>query len=155
DLTGGAARWSLDASAGTQASLAWEGDAAVLRVERAAPRDDGTWFVNLDTTLPVPTLADYGEVSFRVQGEGLGHVRVYLESADERWRSPPVPVTPSDTLHTVPFDAFEHQLREDGRWRVVGWTHPGRVPTLSFKVGHYVNPPEQAGSVRLDDVGLR
>jgi hypothetical protein len=155
DLTGGAARWALDVSPGTEASVSWEGDAAHVTVGRFQPGADGRYVVNLDTTLPTADLSDYSELTVRVQGQGLGNVRAYLEGPDERWRSPPIPVTSSPVEHAVPLDAFEHQRREGGGWKVVPWTHPGRVPGLSFKLGHYINPPEQSGDIQLDDVGLR
>lgn len=155
DLSGGASHWALDVSGGTQARVDWAGDRATVTVDHVQPGADGRWVVNLDRQLPAPDLSDFQQVQFRVQGEGLGQVRVYLERPDERWRSPAIPVTSAWTDQTVPFSSFERQVREGGAWKVVGWQHPGQVPGLSFKLGHYINPPEQTGSVQLDDVELR
>ncbi len=151
-------RWALDVSPGTSARLAFETDSgrdvAVVTVERAAPRADGTWFVNLDAT-GLPRVEGDSAMEIELAGT-LPTARIYLEAgADERWRSPPIPVQAAWTRHRVELASFDHQRRTDGRWRVVNAAPPSGVTTVSVKLGHYVNAPESTGVVRVREVGAR
>lgn len=150
---GATAGWLLDVSPGTQATVAWaqdgtHGEVGVLTVTSTAPRQDGTWFVNLDHHAPLD-LSRHERARFSVRGEGLGTVRLFLEADGERWRSPPVSVGKDWQDVDLPLDAFDHQ-RRDGGWKTVGSGGVGEVDTTSFKVGHYMNPPEATGEVRID-----
>jgi hypothetical protein len=156
----GPAGFGLDASPGTRASLrfaeeAGRGRVAVVEVDGTAPAADGTWHVNLDATEVPANPGAFRSVSFDVKGS-LPNVRLYLEvGADERWRSPPIAVGSDWTRREVPLTAFEHQVRRDGAWKVVGSELPERLDAVSFKVGHYVNPPDATGDVWLDDLTWR
>lgn len=147
--------WVLDVSAGTQAAVGWaqdgtHGEVGVLSVTSTAPREDGTWFVNLDHHAPLD-LSRHERARFAVRGEGLGTVRLFLEADGERWRSPPVSVGKDWQTVDLPLDSFDHQ-RRDGGWKTVGAGGVGQVSTTSFKVGHFMNPPEATGEVRIDDL---
>jgi hypothetical protein len=149
-------RWALDVSPGTSAHLAFETEGgrevAAVTVDRAAPRADGTWFVNLDAT-GLPRVEGDSVMVIELSGT-LPTARIYLEAGtDERWRSPPIAVEPTWTRHRVPLANFEHQRRSDGRWRVVSAAPPSGVTTVSVKLGHYVNAPEATGTLRVREVG--
>lgn len=157
DFTGGEARWTLETNAGTQASVRWEevagrGHVAVIDVDRFAIDADGKFRANLDQRAPID-LTGYNTLSFAVRGEALKVVRVFLETPGERWRSPPVQITAQWTTATLPLEAFERQTR-DGGWKVVSWEAPRQIQAISFKVGHFMNGPEAAGEVFLDDLRL-
>lgn len=150
--------WALDVSPGTLATLrvtdeAERGPVAAVEVGRAQPRDDGTWFVNLDG--PEVALAP-GHHTLAVEMAGtLPAARVFLEaSADERWRSPPVAVRPDWTPHRLKLVHFEHQRRVGGRWEAGGGGPPTGEVTVSVKLGHFVNPPEATGTVRVASVAV-
>jgi hypothetical protein len=152
-----AGTWQLDVSAGTVARLnvVAEGGVTVadVTVESVAPRGDGTWFVNLDGT-GLPAIAGHQSVSVTLGGT-LPNARLYLEAGqDERWRSPPIAVPRSPERRTLPLAAFEHQTREGGKWTTASGSAPTRIDTISWKFGHFVNPPGAAGSVRLGALHL-
>jgi len=157
DFTGGAGRWSLDVNPGTQAAVRWEeegqhGAVAVIEVERFAAEQDGKFRTNLNQVLE-RDLDGYQTVRFAVRGEGLGVVRVFLETPDERWRSPPVAVTADWQVSRLPLSSFERQVRGGG-WKGAAWEAPGKVQTVSFKVGHFMNEIDATGRVYLDDLRL-
>lgn len=149
--------WQLDVSAGTVARLNMVKDngAAVadMTVESTAPRDDGTWFVNLDGT-GLPGIAGHQTVSVTISGS-LPNARLYLESGqDERWRSPPIAIPRTPERRVLPLSAFEHQTRDGGKWSVASGSAPTRIDTISWKFGHFVNPPAATGNVRLGALHL-
>lgn len=158
DFSQAARHWVLDKSRGTEAGVDYvtegeRGTVARVRVDRFVPLADGTYQVNLDRNGVVS--ADGLEVAtFDVRGEGLAVTRLYLESGSERWRSPPVPITPEWTTHELPLGSFDHQVRQGGKWETTGQGAPGSVDTLSFKLGHYMNETDAHGEVRFDDLRL-
>ena len=100
------------------------------------------------------TLAGYRTVSFRAQSAGLPNVRLYLENADERWRSANLSVPSGGQVFRLNLDQFDHQTRDPaaGKWRKAGASAPGHVEQLSFKVGYYVNNADAHGDVQISDL---
>jgi hypothetical protein len=153
-------QWVLNASPGSQATLTFGSEAgqagvAVVRVERFDPSRTGTYFVNLDTSDVPRSLAGYRTVSFRVRGQGLPRIRLYLDaSPTERWRSPALPVSGEWQEHRLRLEQFDHQSRAtpSDRWRRESYRAPGAVERLSFKLGDYVNDASASGEVAVDDL---
>lgn len=155
-----AGRWALQANPESQAEVRWaseagRGDYAVIDVASFGADSKGKYFVNLDTTSIPDSLAGYETVSFAVSGQGLGVVRIYLEQDVYRWRSPPISVTDTWTVQTIPLTDFELQQKNGSEWSVQRWEAPDTVRTVSFKVGHYMNPADASGEVKLDDLTFR
>ncbi len=148
-----AAHWRLDVSPGSRAALRFDLESATVEVEGVAPDTAGKWFVNLDGPV-VGALETYGAVGLRVAGT-LPQTRVYLEAGPElRWRSPPVSLSPEVRMHRLAFADFETQRRKDGQWSVVDPQPPQGSAVVSVKVGHYVNPADARGQLRLVGCGL-
>lgn len=151
--------WALEQSPGTTASVAWpldpvRGEVARVEVTGFAPMADGRYWVNLESGAH-PDWAGATEVSFAARGEGLGAVRLYLETPTERWRGPVVPLGAEWSEHTLSLRDFERQERRDGEWSVVGWAPPERVDVVSFKLGHWVNGADATGTAWIDSLGAR
>ncbi len=148
---------TLEVSPGTLAGVRFEDDAArgpvaVVEVSRAAPRPDGTWFVNLDGP-DAPVESGHGALVIELAGT-LPNARVYLEAgADERWRSPPIAVQPEWTTHRLRLATFERQRRVGGKWQAAEGPPRGPV-TVSVKLGHFVNDAAATGVVRVAGVAL-
>lgn len=138
-----ASGWSLDTSPGALAELR-PGAHATVVVQRLPA---GEPWVNLDSTAH-PDWEGAEKVAFEVRGEGLRHVRLYLENPSLRWRGPKVPVSAAWTTQELALSVFERQERA-GEWRVVEGGPPSSVKTVSFKLGWYVNEPGDAGLVEL------
>lgn len=158
DFSGAANRWVLDKSRGTEAGVDYvteegRGSVARVRVDKFAPLPDGTYQVNLDRT-GVVSAKGLDVAAFDVRGDGLTVTRLYLEAGDERWRSPPLTITPEWTTHELPLSAFDHQIRQGGTWQTGGAADPGEVTTLSLKLGHYMNEADAHGEVRFDNLRL-
>lgn len=145
-------RWTRDVNPQSEAILRFEGDAAVIRVERFAPNAENTFYANLETRDGSKSLTGFRTASFRVRGTGLGQVRFDLENGNERWRSPALPVTGEWQTHRIPLDQFERQTRQGGRWRTVSYRAPGTVRNFSFKVGDFINDIRSKGEVAIDDL---
>ncbi|MCC6619788.1 MAG: hypothetical protein IT385_00955 [Deltaproteobacteria bacterium] len=148
--------WVLDVSPGTVARETEETHEGrtvpVVTVDRAAPRGDGTWFVNLDRS-DVPAFAGHDTLVIALSGT-LPRARVYLEAgSDARWRSPPIEVRATWTDHRLPLASFERQVkRPDGRWQVVASAPPEGITTVSVKLGHVVNEADARGLVRVGEI---
>lgn len=158
DFSGAANRWVLDKSRGTEAGVDYvtedgRGSVARVRVDKFAPLPDGTYQVNLDRT-GVVSAKGLDVAAFDVRGDGLTVTRLYLEAGDERWRSPPVTITPEWTTHALPLSSFDHQFRQGGTWETSGSAAPGEVTMLSLKLGHYMNEADAHGEVRFDNLRL-
>ena len=81
-------QWTQESDPASKAAVTFANGAATLHVDHfAMPAGGDQFFVNLNTKDVPSTLAGYRTVSFRAQSAGLPNVRLYLESADERWRS--------------------------------------------------------------------
>ena len=148
-----AQHWNLNNSPGAQANAAFNNGAATIHVSSfGAPAGGDQFFVNLDTEDVPQTLAGYRTVSFRASGAGLPNLRLYLENADERWRSPLL--TPAGQVVQVNLNRFDHQTRDSptGKWHTAGADAPGHVERLSFKVGYYVNAPDAHGDVKISEL---
>ena len=129
------------------------GESATVEVEDVVPDTAGKWFVNLDGPV-VAALETYGAVGLRVAGT-LPQTRVYLEAGPElRWRSPPVSLSPEVQMHRLAFADFETQRRKGGQWSVVDPEPPQGSAVVSVKVGHYMNPADARGHLRLVGCGL-
>jgi hypothetical protein len=157
---GGASRWTLDTSEGTQAAVRFEtrgerGEVAVIAVERFAPAADGTFRANLDSLAAPADLSRHENVSISVRGEGLETARLYIEGDGVRWRSPPIRAGSEWNTHTIPLRSFEKQVRKGDAWSVVPWDAPEGVRRLSVKVGQYMNPPDASGHVEVDDIRIQ
>jgi hypothetical protein len=154
-----AADWSLEVSPGSSAAVTWveeagRGTVAQVRVDQLTAMPDGRYWVNLDSRTH-PDWAGAECVSFATKGEGLAHVRLYLETPTERWRSPVLDVTSEWQTHTVDLTRFERQEKQGDKWEVVRWAAPEGIDTTSFKLGWYVNEPGAAGTVLLDDLSVK
>lgn len=150
-----AQQWGLNNSPGAQANAAFNNGTATIHVSSfGAPAGGDQFFVNLDTKDVPQTLDGYRTVSFRASGVGLPNLRLYLENADERWRSPLLPLTPAGQAVQVSLNRFDHQARDSstGKWHAAGAEAPGHIERLSFKVGYYVNAPDAHGDVKISEL---
>lgn len=154
---GASARWTLDRSEGTSATVRFEtrpdrGEVAVIDVERFVPAADGTFRVNLDSLSAPADFSRHGDVSIALRGEGLETARLYIEGDGVRWRSPPLRAGSEWATHRVPLRSFERQVRKGDRWTVAPWDAPEDVRRLSVKVGQFMNAPDASGRVEVDDI---
>jgi hypothetical protein len=153
-------QWRVNANPGSQATLSFGDQAgqsgvAILRVERFDASGSSGYFVNLETSDVPASLSGFRTVSFRVRGQGLANVRLYLENGPtERWRSPALPVSGDWQEHRLRLDQFDYQRRPsaDARWRREAYRPPGSMERISFKVGDYVNDAGARGEVAIDDL---
>jgi hypothetical protein len=154
-------QWVLERNPETEAVLGFESEAdrggvAAVTIERFGIRAaDGTYYANLNSSDPPATLRGYRSVSFRVRGEGLPHVRLYLEAGPtERWRSPELPVGDTWQEQRLDLKQFEYQTRRSpsDTWRRDRYRGPDRIERLSFKVGHFVNDVGDRGRIFIDDL---
>jgi len=148
--------WTEESNPESQSRVTFENGAATIHVDRfGAQAGSGEYHVNLNTKGVPQTLAGYRTVSFRVQGQGLPNLRLYLENGGERWRSPNLSATPNGQVFRLPLDQFDHQSRDSstGKWQKVDSSAPGHVEQLSFKVGYYINAVTAHGDVQVS--GLR
>jgi hypothetical protein len=158
DFSKAGAEWQLESSSGTQASLSWEeqagqGVVAKIKVDSFKVMGDGRYWVNLESTQH-PDWSGAETVSFMAKGEGLTHVRLYLENGEERWRGPSVVLGPAWQGYTLKLDEFEYQQKQGSQWSVQSYQAPAQVQTTSFKLGWYVNDSAEKGSVWLDNLSV-
>jgi hypothetical protein len=154
-------RWTLNKNPGTQAALRFEkqpsaGEAAVVSVEHFLPAGpEGKYFVNLDASEALPPVENYRVAVFKSRGQGLSQLRLFLEVGEkERWRSPPIQLSPEWTEHRLPLASFEHQERVgEGAWHRGASGRPAGVTRLSFKLGHFMNEASTSGEAAV--TGLR
>lgn len=148
-------QWTQESDPASKAAVTFANGAATLHVDHfAVPAGGDQFFVNLNTKDVPSTLAGYRTVSFRAQSAGLPNVRLYLENADERWRSANLSVPSGGQVFRLNLDQFDHQTRDPaaGKWRKAGASAPGHVEQLSFKVGYYVNNADAHGDVQISDL---
>ena len=148
-------QWTQESDPASKAAVTFANGAATLHVDHfAMPAGGDQFFVNLNTKDVPSTLAGYRTVSFRAQSAGLPNVRLYLENADERWRSANLSVPSGGQVFRLNLDQFDHQTRDPaaGKWRKAGASAPGHVEQLSFKVGYYVNNADAHGDVQISDL---
>lgn len=145
--------WRLDTNPGTQATVEYGNNAAVLKVQRFVADSNHRFTANFDTVDGVKNLAGAQNVTFRMHGT-LPHLRLYLENGNERWRSPEITVTDQEQIVRVGLRQFEHQSRAEtgGTWQKGGSQPPTQIENLSFKTGWYVNEVQATGEVTLSDV---
>lgn len=112
--------------------------------------------VDLDTNQIPRSLAGYHTVSFRVRGQGLGQIRLFLQNGEERWCSPFL--TASGDWHTVrvPLSRFLHQ-RVPARYNPqhAPYTAPGAIGQIAFKLGQDANAEDAHGEVAIDDLRFK
>ena len=148
-------QWTQESDPASKAAVTFANGAATLHVDHfAMPAGGDQFFVNLNTKDVPSTLAGYRTVSFRAQSAGLPNVRLYLENADERWRSANLSVPSGGQVFRLNLDQFDHQTRDPAaeKWRKAGASAPGHVEQLSFKVGYYVNNADAHGDVQISDL---
>lgn len=154
--------WSGEVNARTSASVRAEGGRGIIEVRQFVPEPNSPtssrFWVNLNTPSVPPSLRGYGEVSFRIRGDGtLRAARLFFENGPtERWRSPEIPIGPGWTTVRFRLDQFEHQTRTTSAegWRGRGRGAPGEVAGISIKVGDPFNPPDARGRVEVDDLRI-
>ncbi len=152
------AQWALATNPNSRAVVQFaaepmHGAVAALQVQAFGAETDGKYFVNLDRA-GILDLSEHHTVKFCSRGQGLATVRLYLESGDLRWRSPPVALGDPWASHVLPIASFETQRRAAGGWQTVAFERPTKVARLSFKFGHFINRADATGSVQLDDVRI-
>lgn len=150
-----AENWTGQVNEGTQAKVVVNEGKLTIQVEKFVPDAKGTYFANADTYQIPPNLARYETVRFRVRGEGLPNVRLYLENGPtERWRSQPVTVAPSAQEVILPLDKFERLTRPDASapFQRQAYRKPDSLERLSFKTGDFVNDANAKGEIIIDNV---
>lgn len=145
--------WNLNSNSGTQATVTFQNDTAVIHVDRFAPDAKNQYFANLNTLDGPKNLAGYRTASVWVKGS-LPQVRLYLENGNERWRSLPIPVEGQERLVRLDLNDFEYQTRPDrnATWQKESYKPPETVETMSFKTGWFVNDANASGEVSLRDL---
>lgn len=154
-------QWTLGKNDETRAQLAFPQEpnrdgVASLTVERFGARGpDGTYNANINSSDVPPSLAGFRKVTFFARTEGLPHLRLYLENGpNERWRSPELTLTGEWQPQALELRQFERQTRASpsAPWQRASSRAPGKIETLSFKVGHFVNDVSARGKVLVDDL---
>ncbi len=148
-------QWAVESNPESQATVAFENRAATIHVDRFGVQSGGDqFFVNLNTKDVPRMLVGYRTVSFHAQGQGLSHLRLYLENRGERWRSPDLAVTKGGQTFRLNLDRFDHQTHDSsvGKWRKADSSAPGQIEQLSFKVGYYINNVNAHGDVQVSDL---
>ena len=148
-------QWTQESDPASKSAVAFANGAATIHVDHfGASAGPNQFFVNLNTKDVPKTLTGYRTVSFRAQSVGLPHLRLYLENADERWRSANLSVPTGGQVFRLDLGQFDHQTRDSstGVWHKVGASAPGHVEQLSFKVGYYVNNADAHGDVQISDL---
>jgi asparagine synthase (glutamine-hydrolysing) len=150
--------WGLHKNPETAASLRFASldgrEAAVVQVERFGKDAAGKYHVNLDASMALPKVEDHRSVVFSTRGQGLSQVRLFLEvGPQERYRSPPVTLTPQWVEHRLPLSLFEHQRRDGEAWQRAAAKSPHGIERLSFKLGHFMNEETATGEAAV--AGLR
>ena len=109
--------------------------------------------VDLNTNQVPRPLTGYRTVSFRVRGQGLDQIRLFLQSGEERWCSPFL--TASGGWHEVrvPINQFLHQrVPQRLNPQDAPYVAPTTIGKISFKLGRDANPVDQHGEVAVDDL---
>lgn len=124
---------------------------ALVRIDHFYQQPD--YAVDLVTNQVPRPLTGYKTVSFRVRGQGLGQIRLFLQGGDERWCSPFL--TASGGWHVVrlPLSRF---LRQRTSPQFNPQDEPYAAPTvigkISFRLGRDANPQDEHGEVAIDDL---
>jgi len=152
-------QWHLDglydSHPDAQASLTFPQEqghpVAFVKIDHFTKASD--YAVDLDTNQVPHPLTGYRTVSFRVRGQGLGQIRIFLQNGEERWCSPFL--TASGGWHEVrvPLNQFLHQ-RVPPRFNPQDepYVAPTTVGKISFKLGRDANSADQHGEVAVDDL---
>jgi len=145
--------WQLNTNPGTQATVSFVNNTAVLQVQRFVADTSSHFTANLNNLDGAKNLAGFQAITFRMQGT-LPHVRLYLENGGERWRSPELSVEGQERLVRIDLSQFERQIRggADSAWQKSGYKPPTWVENLSFKTGWYVNDIQASGDLTLSDL---
>lgn len=164
------AYWSLDTAGGqSQASFVLQpvpggqGRSAVVSVRKFGEYGtfDEPYVTDLATSQAPPNLKGCQTVSFRVKGEGLGQIRLFLERGNERWVSPFLPAAGAWHTCTVPLTHFVRQTNTIesnggiGNFRDLPYVAPEHVGRLVFKLGAQANKQADHGTVSINDLEFR
>ncbi len=160
-----AQNWKLDHNSETSASVNFQTvdgrqNSALIKVVKFAPRSiDGSYFVNLNTTPTVNSLAGYKSTSFFVKGNGLPNLRLYLENGpNERWRSPELHVSGDWNKQTIDLSQYDHQIKDNssGTWHKADPSQaPNEVSNISFKTGTFMNDVNSTGETAVSDLEIK
>lgn len=155
-----AAGWGLDKNPATHAVVTWPSDGghggvARIVVEEFGTSDGQKHRVNLDGAVLPDDVWGYRSLAIAARGT-LPTARVYVEHGqDERWRSPPMALTPDWSTYRFDLLDFTHQHKQDGKWRDASPSLVRDADTVSIKLGDYMNDVGDAGWVEVDDLELR
>lgn len=154
-------QWHLDGLADAhpeaQVSLSFPREQAhslaLVKIKEFSPSAWSDYAVDLDTNQVPRPLTGYRTVSFRVRGQGLGQIRLFLQNGEERWCSPFL--TASGGWHEVriPLRQFLHQ-RVPAHYNPQDepYVAPTVIGKISFKLGRDANPPDAHGEVAVSDL---
>lgn len=154
------AHWEFDYSHSSIASMnIWQGEGhggvAVVRVQAFTDEPQEERFrADVETDQVPPTLAGYKTVSFRVRGQGLGQLRLFLENGNERWCSPFLTAAGPWHQHHLRLAQFLRQTRTSpaSNWQDAPYRAPKSVGKIVFKLGAHANPVTEHGEVQIDDL---
>lgn len=151
--------WQLHVNRGTRAAYTRDldsefGSVANLVVSAFSYPTDARYFANLRATHPPRTLWGRNEMVIQVRATGsLQATRVYVRSgANERWRSPRIPLTPEWAEHRISVASFERQTGGRAAWEPAPWKTPVGLTMLQLKVGYSLNELEATGSLGLRSI---
>ena len=151
--------WQLHENPGTDAQVTRGednvgGESLWLEVRAFALPADGRYFANVRARNPPRTLWGREEMTLSVRGKGgLQATRVYLRSgANERWRSPRIPLTSAWVEHRIPIEGFERQTGGRAEWEPAPWETPVGITMLQLKVGYNINELEATGALGLQSI---
>ncbi len=155
-------QWHLDTDQGPhpdhQVSLSFpqeQGQAvALIKVNNSSQYPDNQ--IDLDTNQIPRPLTGYRTVSFRVRGQGIGQIRLFLQNGSERWCSPFL--TASGPWHEVrvPLSHFLHQnVPPQYNPQDAPYVAPTTIGKISFKLGRDANPEDAHGEVAVDDLQFK
>ena len=112
--------------------------------------------VDLETNQISRPLTGYRTVSFRVRGQGLGQIRLFLQNGEERWCSPFL--TASGGWHEVqlPLSQFLHQrVPLHYNPQDAPYAPPSVIGKISFKLGADANASDEHGEVAVADLEFK
>ncbi len=152
-------QWHLDGLYGThpdaQASLTFpleQGHSVgLVKIDHFDQQPD--YAVDLETNQVPRPLTGYRTVSFRVRGQGLGQIRLFLQNGEERWCSPFV--TASGGWHEIrlPLSQFLHQrVPLHYNPQDEPYVAPAAIGGISFKLGRDANSQDEHGEIAVDDL---
>jgi len=152
--------WSFVASPGTRGKgglipeLGDDRGVGFILVERfdAQKAKNGRYFANLRLNSSID-LKGYSNMRVRIKGHGLlNTIRLYLRDGSKRWRSPAMTITSEWTEHAIDLSDFDCQKKKKKSWKGVSCSALDDVDRVQFKVGYFMNNPDDHGVVYIDDL---